>query len=347
MVQQVFVWEKASTGSASLTVDRLGLAFGDHPDIPADDDRVVDRAVAIKGNLGGAKVRVILDELVRGNDIEEVECLDGTYSRVPVGTDPDDIARCSGPDLSRCEAVCVDHGGIKDLNADGAVDNDRGFGFRMIDYGGGELAASVVCDGQMIPLKRDGPERSFYNPSGDQIIPYDPATHDLNLEGLGPALVLFPSLGLPTNATCTVRFRPEVVDKDGNRVCAPPDGDIGQDCVAEGNTDAIQFRVEPLAFRFTIPREGGTLNPASPAVQLGFVAEIDPASLGAITMSTGGADVEIAATLAEGDATTVNIEVPGGYVPDSQYTITVDTGLADILGGTLPEPLTVHFTTTP
>src|SRR5688572_1541806 len=88
MVRQVFVQEKEFTETS--TTERFGLAFGDHPDIPSKDedaaegdDRVVDNAVA----FGTSRLRVVLDELVRGNDIEEVECSDGSYSRVPVGTD--------------------------------------------------------------------------------------------------------------------------------------------------------------------------------------------------------------------------------------------------------------------
>lgn len=350
MVQQVFVNEKKFT-SANSAVVRFGLAFGDHPDIPQQeedaldgDDRVVDNAIAATG-ASGAKLRIVLDELVRGNDIEEILCADDTYSRVPVGTDPDDIAKCSPPDLSECEAVCIGESGpvgIKDRNGDGAVDDFMGYGVRMIDYGGGELAASVVCDGQLIPLISSGPGRSFFNPSGNQFIPAG-----AGVNGLGPALVLIPALGLRSGSTCTVAFRPEVVDKDGNRVCAPPGGDIKQDCAGEGNTEAISFQVEPLAFSVTTPSNGDVLEPDGVFILLEFVTKLDASTLGAITMSTGGTDVPIDVSVAEDDASKVRVNAPGGYLPDSEYTITVGTGVSDMLGGTPAEPFTLVFSTGP
>src|SRR5215207_4470943 len=80
------------------------LAFGDHPDIDVEhDDRVVSAAVA----RDGQRIRIVVDELLRGSSLEEIACADGSWSRVPLGTDIDAIARCAGADLSRCDAVCI------------------------------------------------------------------------------------------------------------------------------------------------------------------------------------------------------------------------------------------------
>jgi Bacterial Ig-like domain len=347
MVRQVFVQEKEPTGGGG-TLERFRLAFGDHPDIPTreedslGDDRVVENAVAFADD---AKIRVVLDELLVGNHIEELQCADGSFSRVPVGTDPDDIARCSGPDLSGCEAVCIGPGGpigINDQNRDGAVDPG---GLRMIDYGDGELAVSVVCDGEPMPLIAQvgtGNKRSFYNPSGNQLIPAD-----TGVEGLGPALVLFPTLGLKAGSSCGLRFRPEVVDRDGNRVCAPPDGDVSQDCPGEGDTSAIQFQVEPFALRGSEPDAGDVVTATSGTDQtifLEFVTDVDPATLDGITLSTGGDEVAIAA--APGSlGYQVVVTVVDGYQPGRAYSLRVDTGVTDLLGGGPAEPLAIDFTT--
>ncbi len=346
MVLQVFAQEKVISNSGNA-VQRFGLAFGDHPDVPAPeedaangDDRQVTNAVAYRD---GARFRVVFDEILVGNYIEEIQCADGSFSRVPIGTDPDDISRCAGPDLSSCEAVCIGPGGpigITDANEDGAVDPG---GLRMIDYGDGEIAASVVCDGQRIPLLGqvgEDAKRSFYNPSGNQQIPAD-----TGVDGLGPALVLFTQFGLRTSATCTIQFRPEVVDKDDNRVCAPPGGDVDDDCPGDGDTEAIQFQVEPLSLAgFGIgDNDGdGVIEPETGTDQtifLEFVTDVDAETLGAIALATGGADVPIEAAMGS-MGTNVVVTVPGGYQPDSEYTMTIGTGITDLFGAGPPEPIT-------
>jgi hypothetical protein len=361
MVRQVFVKEVPDPRADPRGREALQLAFGDHPDIPLPeedaafgDDRVVDNAVA-RG--GGAVLRVVVDELLLGNRLEEIECSDGSYSRVPDDADPDDIADCSGPDLSRCQAVCVDHGGIKDADQDGAVDYDNGYGFRMIDYGDGELGASVVCDGEPQPLIAEGSDRSYYFPSGNQLIPANAANAgdpDAAPSGLGPALVLVPSLGLRSGATCTVAFHAEVVDKDGKRVCAPPGGDVERDCPASGDTGEIQFQVEPLLFQpgRSTPSEGDTVSATGLALSLVFSAAIDTDTFDAVSLSAGGADVPIEVSYAvigggETDPTNLIVQATGGFQPGTDYTLAIGAGLTDVLGGAIAETVELHFSTEP
>jgi hypothetical protein len=350
MVRQVFVEEKLFS-DGGVVRERFGLAYGDHIDIPTPgesssdgDDRVVQNAVAFGLNETPLRMRVVFDELLRGNELEEIQCSDESYSRVPVGTDPDDIEACSGVDLSDCTAVCIGPDGpigIKDANGDGAVDDAGGYGMRMIDYGDGELAISVVCDGMRMPLVKEGPNRTFYSPSGNQLIP---AGQGVN--GLGPALIVRSAAGLRTNADCTIQFHPDVVDKDGNRVCAPPGGDVARDCPGDGDTSEIQFHVEPLAFRSTTPRQGAVLNLATPTIQLEFVAPVDLATLASIAMTTDQGEVPIEVTqVEEGDATRFRVVATDGLQAETAYTITVGTGLADSFGGVPPEPFTLEFTT--
>ena len=345
MVQQVFVQEKVITDTA--TREKFQLAFGDHPEIPLPDEDSVngdDREVVNAVARGTAKLRVVFDEILVGNYLEEIACADGSYSPVPIGADPDDIKDCSGPDLSGCQAVCIgDSGpvGILDENEDGASDETR-----MRDYGGGELAVSVVCGDQPMPLD---PEASFYNPSGNQLLPA--VDFPQNINGLGPALVLVPLDGMKTGSACTLSFRSDVKDKDGENVCAPPDGNIDAGCSA-GDTSLISFTVEPLSLFSSAPEheeiEVALTDPASPdaTILLQFIAAIDPDSVGAITLTDMAGDpVPISATVSSDDAAIVTVTVEGGYQAETEYTITIGTGLTDKYGGALPAEITVTFTT--
>ena len=101
MVRQVFLNELVPTSTGGTT-NRVQLAFGDHPDIDTEiDNREVTQAVVATN-----EIRVVLDELLIGNSLEELGCADGTFSRVPVDADPDDIDDCSPPNLQNCSAVC-------------------------------------------------------------------------------------------------------------------------------------------------------------------------------------------------------------------------------------------------
>jgi hypothetical protein len=345
MVQQVFVQEKVVSDTA--TREKFQLAFGDHPEIPLPDEDSVngdDREVVNAVARGTAKLRVVFDEILVGNYLEEIACADGSYSPVPIGADPDDIKDCSGPDLSRCVAVCIgDSGpvGILDENEDGASDETR-----MRDYGGGELGVSVMCGDQMMPLDR---EASYYNPSGNQLLPAVPPPQNIN--GLGPALVLVPLDGMKTGAACTLTFRADVKDKDGENVCAPPDGDIDAGCTP-GDTSLISFNVEPLSLFSSAPENEETevalTDPGSPdaTILLQFNAAIDPDTVDAITLTDMMGDpVPISATVSADDAAIVTVTVAGGYQAETQYTITIGTGLTDKFGGALPAEITVTFTT--
>ncbi len=346
MVAQVLLQEKVKVGAATRI--RQGLAFGDNPGIESDpeetlyDDREVTAAVA---RPGSQNIRVVLDELIVGNAIEELACADGTFSQIPVGTDPNDIANCAGPDLSKCtgpNTVCVGADGpigILDEDEDGASDD-----FRMIDYGGGTLAVEVVCDDVSIPLDQN---QSFYNPSGNQQIP---AAAGAN--GLGPALILVPNLGLRTGAECTLVFNDAVVDKDNQQVCAPPGGDFLSGTCSPGDTSKVSWTVEALAVSGNDPVDGQmnvpkvTSGQTFASILLQFNAAIDQdAAEGAISLDCGGSAVTIDTSVSADDPTIVTVQVPGGYPASSDCTITVGTGLEDVFGGPLPSNFVVNFTT--
>ena len=94
MIRQVRMNEKYLNGS-NVLVDRTEtvFAFGTHPDVTSDDEaHHVDFARAMNNHL-----RIIMDELLKGNRLEEIECRgqvdDDVFGSVPEGATPEDVAR--------------------------------------------------------------------------------------------------------------------------------------------------------------------------------------------------------------------------------------------------------------
>ena len=298
-ILQVLARERGADGEL---VPRL--AHGDHDDVGDDDDREVGAAVAD----GGQRIRVVFDELLRGNHLEEIPCADGTWTRVPVGMDFDDVARCAGADLGRCEGLCLDHGGIRDDNGDGAFDDTR------LIAG----AVTVTCDGEAVELDV---QRSFYQPSGNQVM------SSAGIESLGPAVVLAPADGLPPGSTCGIGFDASVVDKQGEPV---------------GDTGEVGFTVEPFLVAASRPADGAAdvepTDPGSPdaTIVLDLNARLDPASAAAITLTAAGTPVAIEPVV---DGAAVTITVPGGFAAATEHALALD-GLTDVYGDVLAASIT-------
>jgi hypothetical protein len=320
------------------------LAFGSHDaEFFEDDDLVVSTAIS----LGAQEIRIVMDELIRGNSLEEMACADGSFSRIPNGTTPDDVADCAGPAdaITKCKKVCIGGDGapigILDADDDGAADD-----MRMIDYNPDpdvtELGVSIVCDGTPIPLD---PEFSFWSPSGNQTFP---SNGTLGFRGIGPAIVLKPlaDVGMRTGSTCGVVFRPEVVDYDDNPVCAPTGGIPSEGC-SGADTAKIAFNTEVLSIANSVPLDGSAnvaLN-ASAFILLAFNANIDATTVAAITMTEGGAPITINPVVQEDDPTTVIIMLDNDFLANTDYVLTVSTELKDLLGGALAADASVSWTT--
>lgn len=343
MVRQVLVTERVNlNGSDRILAGQL--AFGSHEaKFFQNDDGQVQTAIA----LGAQEIRIILDELVRGNSLEEMACADGTFSRIPDGTTPDDVAKCAGPEdsLLKCTKVCINADGkpvgVLDENEDDAADD-----MRMIDYNPDpdvtELGVTLVCDGVAVPLD---PDFSFWSPSGNQTFPSNPI---LGFRGLGPAIVLKPraNIGLRTGAACSITFRPEVVDYDGNQVCAPEGGSISNSC-DNGDTSRLTFSSEPLKLVSAAPADmsANVALGASAFILTAFNGNIDATTIGAITLTANGVDVPINPVPQEDDKTSVVTMLGRDFEPDTEYVLTVSTELKDLLGGSLAAPATVTWTT--
>jgi len=330
------------------------FAFGTFPDATADIDHAVTSA-----SVTGQALRIIPDKLLLGNSLEQIQCRGqvgaDAFSSVPLGATPDDIALCAvNTDALKdsCHgdhAVCICHipggcgmvaegdpVGVLDVNNDGAADNTS----FMVG------AVGIKCGSIDVPIDRD---QSYWNPSGDQQVPamggYD---------ALGPAIVLVPSGGLlPTNLSCGLTFADDVVDKQNNRVCAPPAGRPAsctgaiENCSKDlectpGDVSAFTFKTEALHVTTLGLVDGATgINPAGPII-VGANVPVDLTAAQTITITPappGGFVV----TLSMPKQIKITLTQP--LAAATMYTITFPTTVTDTFGQGLPAPVVVHFTT--
>jgi len=352
MIQQVRLKEIYAVGSSGATAERTVFAFGSHEMATMADAHDVTTAKA-RDN----KLRIIVDELLVGNNLEEIQCRaqvdSDAYQRVPLGATPDDIARCSVPQdvLPRTctgpTAVCVcdnDAGctvdgetiakgspvGVQDLNHDGSADDTR--------FIAGAVA--LQCGTINVPLDLD---KSYWNPSGTQQVP---ATG--GFDALGPAIVLETAQnGLPTGQRCELVFADDIVDKQGERICAPAGGNVDAGCTP-GDVSAFSFTVETLAFSAE-PQDMATGVSLTEPASFIFNANIDNTTLGGIVVE----NVTVGTTLVAGtDFTTaifqnrtVRVSWPNGLDADTQYRITIPTTVTDMFGQGMPDEKSITFTT--
>ncbi len=342
--------------STKRFVSRRVFAFGSHPMASVDEAHPVLTAAA-----AGQRLRIIMDELLVGNTLEEIECRgpvdEDAFDVVPRGATPDDIAACAVPGDSlagSCKgprAVCLCHLdagcggvgkgepiGVKDVNQDGAADNT---GFRR-------GAVGIRCDGQDVPMDLD---MSYWTPSGTQQVPAQGG-----FEVLGPAIVLVPrDETLPTSTTCSLTFSRDVIDKQGDSVCAPPAGRPrdcdptlqGESCQAglvcsPGDVTAVSFKVEPLRFNVSVA-DGATGVSPSNAIIGDANSRLSASSLANITITGGAVDpvFTVTATL----PTQLKITFAAPLAPTTTYTLTIPTSVTDVFGQGLPAPVVIHFTT--
>jgi len=341
--------------SSTTFLSRRVFAFGTFPDATADLDHPVTSA-----SVSGQSLRIIMDELLVGNALEEVQCRgqvdDDAFSSVPLGATPDDIALCAvNTDALKqsCHgdhAVCICHiaggcpggvaegdpVGVLDVNNDGAADNTS--------FKAG--AVGIKCGAIDVPIDQD---QSYWNPSGDQQVPamggYD---------ALGPAIVLVPKGGLlPTNLNCGLTFADDVVDKQNNKVCAPPVGRPAtctgaiEDCSADlectpGDVSAFQFKSDALRVTVLGVTDGATGVNATNPIFINSNAPLDPTSVQTITIMPappGGY------TITQTMPSQVKITFTTPLAAMTMYTITFPTTVTDTFMQGLPAATTISFTT--
>jgi hypothetical protein len=346
MIQQIRMKENFSPPNSSIVSTRRVFAFGSHPDAKETDAHPVTAATAL-----GNTLRIIVDELLVGNNIEEIACRaavdSDAYSRVPRGATPDDIAKCAGaqdvlPALCKGEfavCICAIPGGcdvadekiaeglpvgVLDINQDGAADDTR-----MIAG-----AVGLRCGNIDVPINYD---TSYWNPSGNQQVPAMGG-----FDALGPAIVLTPQVdGMPTNLDCSLTFSPEIIDKQGEAICTPAGGDPDAGCVA-GDVSAFKFHTEALDFEPQTFIDGQTgVNRNDPVVIRSSVP-VDMTTLNGITLTPTPAG---AVTFTLMMKQNIYINIAGGLAAATQYTLTVPTTVHDTFGQSAPAAKVLTFTT--
>ena len=394
MVRQVRLVEKyIDTSIPSMPEkSRRVFAFGTHE--LAEDDEVastrpagmVTSAAALNGALVN-QMRVIVDELLIGNYLEEIACRgqvdNDALSRVPVGATPEDIARCAAPTdvlprtcaASNAKSVCICQNasgclvdgttlvemgmpvGVADLDKDGAADA------RQMIAG----AVNIKCGpGGNIPVPLDL-INSYWNPSGDQ---NRPALG--GFDALGPAIVVTPSGPLPANVECGLAFAdgtmafpdpedptsplPAITDKQSEKLCTPPGGDIAVPCASAGDVSQFKFKVEPIAIvqlpfdnnSTGINRNIGVMGGQS----IDFLVNVPlaPASLAMINVTPAlpaGATITLVGM--GNNARTIRISGPMGTLlaANTMYTITIGSGVTDTYNQPVSTPVVLSFTTAP
>ena len=360
MIEQVVLTEAQIDMSGNENDNRI-FAFGTLPGLdPAMEHPVTSAAVT------GQHLRIVLDEILLGNALEEISCRanvsvdDGAFDKVPIGSTPDDIAKCSvAQDVlkSSCNgahAVCLcqldggclvgtdmvakdEPGGVLDVNQDGAADQHRFIPSSVL----------MTCGSMKVPAD---PAKSYWYPSGDQ---QPPAMG--GIEAIGPAIVYYPQGGMPTNQTCSLSFDASVVDKSGNQICAPMGGRTTEcagnldECVqscTSGDVSAFSFKTAPLTLALSFDPMG-----TDRTLPLTLVANttIDMATLqGAVSMTEAGAAFNgftVSMSNAGGKTTIQVTPTAGTWAANTMYVLTFSTALKDTFGSPLPQTLTIPFTT--
>jgi hypothetical protein len=366
-VRQVFMFENVDNRSVRA------LAFGSHDEFAAanstDDGQVVAATVA-----ANSRIRIVMDELLMGNYLEQIECraredlgvLGRTYQSVPEVTTPDDIARCAmGNDIlaSTCRgpgAVCLMPDGtplgVQDANNDGGIDSTRFCLDSNPDYTDNDCRLSpvrITCTPRaggapiQVPISD---ALSYWQPSGNQQVPASGG-----FDALGPAVVLVPPRGLPTSSDCGIEFDGRVVDKDHNRVCAPEGGLLDTPCTP-GDTSRLRFGSEILRVVTTSPANNATgvaltgAGGADPRIIVAFNAPLrNPLPASAFALRIGDTPVTDITVAPDNNPQNAIITVVGGYEPETTYTLDISGGVVDSFGVALPEDQTtsVTFTTRP
>jgi hypothetical protein len=209
-----------------------------------------------------------------------------------------------------------------DVNHDGvcsaADDDDDGLNH-------GSLIATqpvtLTCGGQAIAY--DG----YYQPTGNHLsVPP------------GPSLVIQPLELAATGSTCEITVKSNVVqDKD-------------QEAIADSGS--FSFRIAPMTIESASIANDTEIGPDS-SVAVFFNTLVDESSLAGnvtVTDTTNGGVQHpvVAVTDPEDNKTVVVSSASGAWDPGTDYTLTIDSGVQDIKGGSfsVDQPFTLNFTTT-
>lgn len=360
MIRQVRMFEKyIDPGPPPRERSQRVFAFGTHELADPSEVHEVTSASALNGAVGNP-IRIIMDELLVGNNLEEIACRgtvdEDALARVPLNATPEDVTRCAAPDdvLPRtCPAsnpnsicICKNEGGclvgstlimkdqpvgILDIDEDGGADETR-----MI---AGSVALKCGAGGAIdVPINLD---LSYWNPSGDQNRPAQGG-----FDALGPAIVLTPNGPMPTNVDCGLVFSDEIVDKQGEKVCTPAGGNVEAGCTP-GDTSAFTFKVEALKIVPLSINSGDTgVSPNLTTSPLDFALNVPvkAATVNTTNVTISPAAAGLTVTLTGTNMRTIRLS-GATLAPNTNYTVTFTTAIQDTFNQPLPAPVVVTFMT--
>ncbi len=375
-IEQVRMFEDWTDSTGAPQSPRRVFAFGSHPQ---ELDTDLEHTVVTADPKAIGPIRIIMSELLLGNYLEQIECrgVVGTdvFDNVPLGSTPDDIAKCSeAADLlpETCtgpNAVCLCHNaagcngiamgqpvGVLDVNQDGAADTQR------FNPGADGISCTGAGGTVTVPIDDDN---SYWQPSGDQQVPAVTGGVEPGFEELGPAIVLVPLGAMPTSTTCQLTFDPSVIDKNDHlQVCTPGTGsgtdggrpvsctgnlfDCPQTCTP-GDVSEFTFGIAPLIEINSTVHEGDVGVGRTDVIVVDFNAPVSTASLTNIALTpAAGIMVTIDAS-----AQPVGIQIRitptdvGGLAANTMYTLTIPTTVTDAYNQPLSSAVTIDFTTGP
>lgn len=337
-ILQVIAIERHTMDNGA-TVNRPVIAYGRHPDATEDEQHPITTAP-----VTGQRVQVIVDELLLGRTLEELQCAatvdEDDFARLPPGATAEDLARCSGtPEqlAATCvgeRAVCVRADGTPvgildrfdsagQARPDGAPDV-----LRLID-GAAALRCTSGGASRDIPAEQMA---SFWQPSGNQQRLEDLDDGFRGFFLLGPSVVLIPKGPLPVASRCHPVFGDEVVDKSGIRPCA------GVPCTP-GDTSPAAFETVPLTALTLTPPDGATgvprnleivLTTSAPLAEAPTISVLPAASFSVLFSATAPNRVTLRSTAMLSPQTRYTFSVPlrdtFGLGPAAPLTFSLTTG---------------------
>jgi len=317
-LKQVLVTERLSDG----TTTDLQITYGTHPDLLDGATNKVMTGVVTKG---AQQMHIVFDELLDGKTVEEFQC--ACTSNCPADHDWSiDPFDCS---------ICGDDTGTPVNEAGHCLDAIGNVSDGLPDVS--ELQPGRVhlnCQSPTAFTYEVGPNDGFYNPSGDQLIPFGEGP-----AGLGPSLILTPLTYLPTNVDCSVVVDPSVHDKDGNPV---------------PTAEVPVFHTEPLVLVGSAPQDNTTGIDASAAgfkISLTLNSFLDAtAAASGITVQDTTAAAAVPGTVtvdtsSAGDPTTAVFTPTSTLASGHTFVVTIGTAVTDKFGDPLPAATTVTFKT--
>ncbi len=375
-IEQVRMFEDWTDSTGAAQAPRRVFAFGSHPQSEGPQD---EHEVTTADPKAIGPIRIIMSELLLGNYLQQIECrgVVGTdvFDNVPLGSTPDDIAKCSEADdllpqtCTGPNAVCICHNaagcngiamgqpvGVLDVNQDGAADTER--------FTPGAVGITCTGPGGDVDVPIDD-DNSYWQPSGDQQVPAVTGGVENGFDELGPAIVLVPSGAMPTSTTCHLTFDPSVIDKNDHlQVCAPGTGtgtdggrpiscdgnlfDCTQTCTP-GDVSVFTFGIAALVETNSTVHEGDVGVNRTDVIIVDFNAPVSMTSLANITMTpTAGLMTTI-----DGSAQPVGTQIRilptdvGGLAANTSYTLTIPTTVTDAYNQPLSQAVTIHFMTGP